>query len=93
MSGNKDLNIKRIVSICAFVATILIATALLLQCIFNWCGWEASITSKIRDIGEWIAIIVTCISGYFFVARKRKTAWYVVYAIAVTAIVILLILR
>lgn len=92
-NNNNDLNVKRIVNIFAFIATICIAVALLVQCLFNWFNWDVSIASKIRDVGEWIAVIVTCVSAFFFVRTKRKAAWYVVYAIAVTTIVILLILR
>ena len=91
--GNNNLKVHRIVNIFAFVATVLIAVALLVQCLFGWFGWNTSIAPILRNVGEWIAILVTCISGFFFIKTKRKASWFVVYAIAVTTIVILLILR
>ena len=45
MSNNNDLNVKRIVNIFAFVATICIAVALLVQCLFNWFNWDVTIAS------------------------------------------------
>lgn len=93
MSSNKDLTVRRIVSLCAFVGVACIAIALLMQCLFRWCGWDMTIASYIRQVGEWIAVVITCISAWFYVRTKRRTAWYVVYAISVTAILILLILR
>ena len=93
MSTNKDLKVRRIIYLCAFVAVVCIALALLLQCLFKWCGWDLTVANYIRQVGEWISTVLTCIVAWFYVRTKRNTAWYVIYAIAVTAILILLILR
>ena len=93
MSSNNDLKTKRLVSLCAFVAVVLIAISLLLQCLFGWFGWNLTVAGYIRQVGEWIATVITCISAWFYIRTKRKTSWYVVYAIAVTVIMILLVLR
>lgn len=50
MSTNKDLTVRRIVNLCAFVAVVLIALSLLLQCLFKWCGWDANIANQIRQV-------------------------------------------
>ena len=93
MSSNKDLQIRRIVNICAFVAVVCIALSLLLQCLFGWFNWDLTVAGYIRQVGEWISVVITCITAWFFIRTKRKVIWYVIYAIAVTAILILLILR
>lgn len=94
MSSNKDLQTRRIVNLCAFVAVVCIALSLLLQCLFGgWFGWNLTVADYIRQVGEWISIVITCIAAWFFIRTKRKTIWYVIYAIAVTVILILLILR
>ena len=93
MSSNKDLQVRRLVSLTAFVAIVLIALSLLLQCLFGWFGWAPTVIPYIRAVGEWLSTIIACISAWFYVRTKRKTLWYVVYAIAVTVILILLILR
>ena len=93
MSSNKDLQIRRFVNLSAFIATACIALSLLLQCLFNWFNWDLTVAGYIRQVGEWIAVVITCISAWFYVRTKRKTSWYVIYAVSVTAILILLILR
>ena len=93
MSSNKDLQVRRIINLTAFVAVICIGLSLLLQCLFNWFDWNITVAGYIRQVGEWISVVITCISAWFYVRTKRKTIWYVIYAIAVTVILILLILR
>lgn len=90
-----DLKLKRFFSLVAFVGTILIGLSLLLLSVFKWAVPNANpnLLNAFRSVGEAIAIVVTAISAFSYVKTKRKPVWLIVYAVSVTAIVILYILN
>lgn len=91
--SNKELTVKRIFSLTAFVGTILIGISLLLQTIFAKLGVSVAAVSVIRNIGEILAFTITAIAALSFVKTKRKPVWYIIYAVCVTLIFALVILR
>lgn len=91
--SNSDLKIRRFVNLMAFVALILTATALIVGKVLQIAHISADIVSTIAQVGSLIASIVLVFVAYFYVKTKRKTVWYVVYAIAATAVILLQILN
>lgn len=89
-----ELTFKRFANFMAFLGTVLVATALIVKYILTWVGVEAgSLINIIGSVGELIAYLVLICVAYFYVKTKRKPVWYVVYAICVTAILILAIMN
>jgi 23S rRNA pseudouridine1911/1915/1917 synthase len=90
---NASLNFKRFINFVAFLATCLIAVALVVQVILGYVGVEASIIGAMRLIGEIIAYLITVIAAFSYIRTKKSPVWSIVYAICATVIVVLLILR
>ncbi len=84
---------KGFLNMLAYVALILVAFCLLLQLILSAVGVDAAVVNAMRIVGEAIAYTVLACYGFFFVKNKRNTWLTVTYAVAVTAIVILIIFR
>lgn len=90
---NKDLSVKRFAYLSAFVATVLIATALLVNKLLQVLDISGvGIVDLVERIGQLIAYVVMVVVAYFYVKTKRKPVWYIVYAVATTAILILAVL-
>lgn len=90
---NKDLSVKRFAYLSAFIATVLIATALLVNKLLSMLGVsDVALINFIESLGQLIAYVMMVIVAYFYVKTKRKPVWYVVYAVATTAILILAVL-
>lgn len=83
---------KKFTSALAFVATIAISLALILQIVFKNSENLSSFAGMVGLIGQIIAYSITCISAFFFVKTKRHVGWMVAYVIAVTVLVVLLVL-
>lgn len=79
---------KKLLSIVAFVGTICIAFALMFRAIF---GSNLSVDKAFMITGEIIAFAITMICAFPFVHAKKHIAWKIIYAIACTAIIALLI--
>lgn len=90
--SNNDLKVRRLVNLMAFVALLLTATALIVGKVLSLLDVSAGIVGTIAQVGSIIASIVLVFVAYFYVKTKRKTVWYVIYAIAATAVIILQIL-
>lgn len=88
---NANLNFKRFMYFCAFLATCLIAVALVLQLIFK--DKSPEFVNAMRLVGEIIAYLITIIAAFAYVRTKKSPAWAIVYAICATVILVLLILR
>ena len=89
-----ELTFKRFANFMAFLGTVLVATALIVKYILTWVGIESgTLINIIGSIGELIAYLVLVCVAYFYVKTKRKPVWYVIYAICVTAIIILAIMN
>ena len=81
---------KQFLTLCAYVSVVLIAFCLMFQLIFTG---NSSFVNAIRIAGEVIAYIVTACYAFYFIKGKKSPVWAIIYAIAVTAIIILLIFR
>ena len=88
-----DLKMKRFVQLMSFVAICMVALALVLQLIFKAVGVNPSVINAIRIVGECIAYLVVCITAFGYIRSKRNTVWTIIYAVCVTIIVVLVILR
>lgn len=89
-----ELSLKRFANFMAFLGTVLVATALVVKYVLTWIGLQSgTIINIIGSVGELIAYLVLICVAYFYVKTKRKPVWYVVYAICVTAILILAIMN
>lgn len=88
-----DLKMKRFVQMMAFVAICFVALALILQLIFKAVGIDASVINAIRIVGECVAYLVVCVTAFGYIKNRRNAAWAIIYAICVTVIVVLIILR
>lgn len=84
---------KRVVNMFAFIGLVLVAFALLLTKLLGVFGISATVTGAIRSVGECIAYIVTMIYAWFYVRGKRSPWWYVVYSVALIAVILLFILN
>lgn len=94
--SNKDLTVKRMVNLTAFVGTVLVATALLVKFILTWIGFTTnpgSLIDIIGNVGQLISYLIMVSVAYFYVKTKRKPVWYIVYAISVTVVILLAILN
>ncbi len=84
---------KDFVNLMSYIAVVLIAVMLLIQLILSL--FDVSITGSaievIGVIGECIAYLVTAVCAFSFVRRKQSPIWAIIYTIAVTAIIILLV--
>ncbi|MEG1752117.1 MAG: hypothetical protein RR140_03210 [Clostridia bacterium] len=85
-----EAKFRKFVSVCAFVAVVSVACALVLQMIISN---NENVSNIIRIIGESIAYAVVCLVAYNFVATMRKPILSIIYAICVTVITVLIILR
>lgn len=90
---NTNLKFKRFMSFVAFLATVLVALALVLQVVLAAVGVEASIVGAMRLVGEIIAYVLVMLVAFSYVKTKKGVVWIVLYAVCVTAIITLLILR
>ena len=89
-----ELSLKRFANFMAFLGTVLVATALIVKYVLTWIGVQTgSLIHMIGSAGELVAYIVLISVAYFYVKTKRKPIWYVIYAICVTAILILAIMN
>lgn len=88
-----ELKTRKFVRMMAFAAIVLVAASLLLQLILKAVNVSASIVNAFRIVGECIAYLVVCVTAFGFVRNKRSPVWAITYAICVTIIVVLLILR
>lgn len=89
-----DLSFKRFANFMAFLGTVLVATALLVKYILTWLGVQSvNLIEIIGSAGELIAYLVLISVAYFYVKTKRKPIWYIIYAVCVTAILILAIMN
>ena len=90
---NTNLKFKRFMSFIAFLATVLVAVALVLQVVLAAVGVEAQVISAMRLVGEIIAYVLVMLTAFMWVRTKKGVVWIVLYAVCVTAIITLLILR
>ena len=89
-----DLTWKRLVNLTAFVGTLLVATALIAKYVLTWLGVNSpTIIATIGNVGQLIAYLILISVAFFYVKTKRKPVWYVLYAIATTAIIILAVMN
>lgn len=88
-----DLNLKRFMKLIAFIACIAIAFALVVGKILGAFGVNATVVGAINTVGVCLAYIVTMVTAFGFVQNKRKPVWAIVYAIAVTVIIVMVILN
>lgn len=88
-----ELKTKNFVRLMAFVAIVLVAVSLILQLILRAFSVQDTIVNACRIVGESISYLVVCVTAFGFIKNKRNVVWSVVYAICVTVIVVLLILR
>ena len=79
---------KRIFSAFAFFATVLIAFALMFRAIFQS---NPDVVRALMLTGEIIAFGITMITAFSYVKEKKHIAWKIIYAVAVTAIIALLV--
>ena len=79
---------KKFISGLAFFATVLIAFALMFRAIFQS---NPNVVRALMLTGEIIAFAITMITAYNFVKAKKHIAWKIIYAVAVTAIIALLV--
>lgn len=92
--SNNDLKFKRFVNLMAFVALLLVATALITTQILKIAGiGDVKVIQIIANIGWLISTFVLVFVSYFYVKTKRKPIWMLLYAVAVTIVVILLVLN
>ena len=91
----RNTSLKWVLNMLSFIALVLVGVCLLLQVIFNAidAGGLASATNAIRTVGECIAYCVIAVYAFFFIRHKKNPVWAVLYAIALTAILILIIFR
>lgn len=90
---NTNLKFKRFMSFIAFLATVLVAVALVLQVVLGAVGVEAQIINAMRLVGEIIAYVIIMCVAFTYVRTKKGIVWPILYAVCVTAIIALLILR
>ena len=93
--SNADLSLKRFANLMAFVGTLLVAVALIAKFILFWLFHDEGSTfiNLLGNIGQLIAYLVLVCVAFFYVKTKRKPIWYILYAISVTAIIILAIMN
>lgn len=91
----RTVSVRWVLNMLSFVALVIVGVCLLLQVIFNAIDANglANATNAMRTIGECIAYCVIAVYAFFFVKNKKKPIWAVLYAIALTAILILIIFR
>ena len=91
----RNTSLKWVLNMLSFVALVLVGVCLLLQVIFNAIDASklAGTTNAIRTVGECIAYCVIAVYAFFFIRHKKNPVWAVLYAIALTAILILIIFR
>ena len=91
----RGFSIKWFLNLLSFVALVVVGICLLLQVIFNEIDAQrlSSAINATRTIGECIAYCVIAAYAFFFVKNKKKPIWFVLYAVALTAILILIIFR
>ncbi len=81
---------SKVIQFCAYLATGLIAVALLLGLILEG---NVKIAAIFQNIGNAIAYVVTLIVAASFVKGKRHVAWLVCYVIFAVSIVVLYIMN
>lgn len=86
-------SMKRVVNMFAFVGLTFIAFALLLTQVLNWVGVSMDVLNWFQRVGECIAYVVTAIYAFVYVRTKRNVWWWVAYAVALTVIVVMFVLR
>lgn len=79
---------KKFLGIVAFISTICIAFALMFRAIFES---NPTVVNALMLVGEIIAFAITAVCAFNFVRAKKHIAWKIIYAIAVTAIIALLV--
>lgn len=87
MGQNKKLDFKKLLNLLAFIAVVAIAISLLLGLIFK----GNSFADNIICFAQYIAYFVVCAYALFYVISQRNPILTIVYAVAVIAIVVLLI--
>ena len=90
---NTNLKFKRFLNFMAFAATVLVTVALVLQVVLAHVGVEAKVVSALRLVGEIIAYLLVMIAAFSYIKTKKGVVWPIIYAVCVTAIIALLILR
>lgn len=80
---------SRIIQFFAYIASGLIAVALLISAIFG----AGSVSRACECIGQAIAYIVTLIVAGYYVRGKRHIAWLICYIIFAVAIVVLYVVN
>lgn len=96
MSNNQNrtrVNFKVFLNALAYIALVVIAFCLLLQLVLKAFDVQSSVVNAFRIVGECIAYCVVGAYGFYFVRGKKNPVWAIVYAIALTAILILVIFR
>jgi hypothetical protein len=92
--SNRDLKLKKFVNMMAFVALVLVATALIVSFLLARLGvGDVALIQLIENVGWLIASFVLIFVALFYVRTKRKPIWFVVYAVSVTIVIILQILN
>lgn len=79
---------KKFLGTIAFIATVCIAFALMFRAIFES---NPTVVNALMLVGEIIAFAITAVCAFSFVKAKKHIAWKIIYAIAVTAIIALLV--
>ncbi|MBO4413043.1 MAG: hypothetical protein J5779_03410 [Clostridia bacterium] len=79
---------KKLMAGFAFFATVVIAFVLMFRAIFQS---NTNVGNALMLTGEIIAFAITMIEAFYFVKAKKHIAWKIVYAVAVTAIIALLV--
>lgn len=83
------ISASRIIQFFAYLASGLIAVALLLSAIFG----TGSVSRACECVGQAIAYIVTLIVAGYYVRGKRHIAWLICYIVFAVAIVVLYIVN
>lgn len=86
--SNVKINLTKIFEFTAYIATGLIAIALMLSVAFG----TGDLSRAFSSVGQAIAYVVTMIIAGMFVKRKKHVAWLICYIVFVVAIVVLYIL-
>ena len=85
--SNKSFSWRSIINMVAFVAICCIGVSLLVGQI-----GANEIASAFDKVAQILAYLITAIASFSFVISKRHWAYYVVWPVAVTLIIVILII-
>lgn len=88
-STKKAVSISYFLNILSFCSVIIGGVALAIAYVLGLCGISASITGRLQSIANSLGWIVLCLLSYGYIRHRRRLWMWIVWIVAVCAIVYL----